>query len=123
MDYKSFQRIAGDPDEPDNVMRTALVVIPKKPFADWLKSIDPKDDHAEQMEGDVYLLPDYETPGQMEGWLKKNFNKIFIHQLNTWYVDETVWPPARTFKMFKEWFQYSTHTMVWDTQDNFIEKV
>jgi hypothetical protein len=58
----------------------------------------------------------------MESWLKKNFDKIFKHQLNNWYIDETLWPPARTFKMFKEWLQYSAHTMVWDMQHDFIEK-
>ncbi len=29
----------------------------------------------------------------------------------------------RTLKMFKEWFDYSMHTMVWDTEEDDIEKL
>jgi len=71
----------------------------------------------------VYLLPDCETPEEMENWLRKNFNRIFSDQLNNWYVDDLLWPQKPTFKMFKEWFSYSLHTMVWDIQTGMIEKM
>ncbi|MEN9599894.1 MAG: hypothetical protein RL596_2213 [Bacteroidota bacterium] len=108
----------------DNVKRTAMLLKPKQPFFDWLKSIDPNDEPNELMkEGNVFLLPDYDEVKQMENWLKKNFDDIFSDQLNNWYIDEELWPKNRTLKMFKEWFYYSLHTMVWDTEDKFIEKV
>lgn len=108
----------------DNVKRTAMLLKAKQPFFDWLKSIDPNDEPSELMkEGDVYLLPDYEEVKEMENWLKKNFDDIFSDQLNKWYIDEELWPKNRTLKMFKEWFDYSLHTMVWDTEVKFIEKV
>jgi len=108
----------------DNVKRTAMLLKPKQPFFDWLKSIDPNDEPSEFMEeGNVFLLPDYDEVKQMENWLKKNFDDIFSDQLNNWYIDEELWPKNRTLKMFKEWFGYSLHTMVWDTEDKFIEKV
>jgi hypothetical protein len=107
-----------------NVKRSALVVKAKKPFYDWLLSIDPNDKPEEMTkEGDVYLLPDYDELKKLENWLKKNFNEIFEDQLNNWYIDEEMWPQHRTFKMFNEWFDYTLHTMVWDTQEKFIEKV
>jgi hypothetical protein len=106
----------------DNVKRSALVLKPKEPFYDWLKSIDPSE-KSYVAEGDVYLLPDYEEPGQMEHWLKKHYDDIFTDQLNNWYVDDSLWPKKRTFAMFKEWFTYSLYTMIWDTEESFIEKV
>ncbi len=102
----------------NNVTRTALVLKPKQPFKDWLNSIEPGDSDLELVtEGDVYLLPDYEEKAQMENWLKKHFDEIFSDQLNNWYIEEDMWPQNRTLKMFKEWFEYSLHTMIWDTQD------
>jgi hypothetical protein len=107
-----------------NVKRSAMVVKAKKPFHDWLLSIDPTDKPEEMLkEGDVYLLPDYDELKKLENWLKKNFNEIFEDQLNNWYIAEEMWPQNRTFKMFNEWFDYSLHTMIWDTQEKFIEKV
>lgn len=101
-----------------------MVLKAKQPFFDWLKSIDPMDKPEEMVaEGDVYLLPDYDEVKKVENWLKKNFNEIFEDQLNNWYIDEEMWPQKRTFKMFNEWFDYSLHTMIWDTQEKFIEKV
>jgi hypothetical protein len=63
----------------DFINRTALIIKPKKPFFDWLKSIDPEDDVLDDYmdDPDVYLLPDYEEIDQMENWLKKNFDAIF----------------------------------------------
>jgi hypothetical protein len=85
--------------------------------------MDPDDkDYKGDNDDDVYLLPDFEEIAQMERWLKKNFDDIFCDQLNNWYTDEDVWPQKRTFKMFKEWFDYSLHTMISDTQDGPITK-
>ena len=48
----------------------------------------------------------------MESWLKRNFDYIFIEQLDQWATDENEWPQNRTLKMFKEWFEYNKNTMV-----------
>jgi len=107
----------------DNVKRTAMLIKPKQPFYNWLINIDPADESNEMMkEGYVYLLPDYDEVKQMENWLKKHFDDIFSDQLNNWYLDEEMWPQKRTFKLFKEWFDYSLQVMVMDTQEKFIEK-
>ena len=114
-----------------NIRRSALVLKPKQPFYDWVKSIrdipeemqTDKADIEPPGEPDVYLLPDYETTEQMERWVSRNFDWLFCEQLNSWYSDEYVWIQNRTFKMFKEWFDYSLHTMVWDSQDGPIDKM
>jgi len=112
--------------EPGNfeiVNRAALTIKAKQPFYDWLNSIEHEDNLSESLQDiDVYLLPDYEELKQIENWLKKNFDKLFIEQLNSWYMDEDLWPKNRTLKMFKEWFEYSLCTMVWDTETKPIEK-
>jgi len=101
-----------------------MLLKPKKPFIDWLKSVDTIDETYEMLnEGDVNLLPDYDATKQMEDWLKKYFDDIFTDQLNNWYIDEELWPQMRTLKMFKEWFDYSMLTMVWDTEEDDIEKL
>ena len=111
-------------DETLNVRRTALVLRPKKPFYVWLEKMDPEDvDLPEELiEGDVYLLPDFEEKKQIEQWLKKHFDDFFCEQMFGWYTDEAVWVQNRTFKLFTEWFEYSLHTMVWDVVDGPIDK-
>ena len=110
-------------EEFSNVKRSALVVSSKAPFFEWVQSIYPDEDNsAVYQDPDVYLLPDYETPEEMERWLKRNFEWIFCEQLNNWCTEENRWPPKLTFKMFKEWFNYSLHTMVWDSVAGPIDK-
>lgn len=107
-----------------SLKRSATVVKPRQPFFDWLLSHDPTMDVTNDMsEATVYLLQDFETPKEMENWLKRNFDELFSEQLFQWYIDETMWPQSRTYKMFCEWFEYSLHTMVFDTQRGFIEKI
>jgi hypothetical protein len=77
----------------------------------------------EDLEGDVYLLPDFEEISQMKIWLKKNYDAIFSDQLNNWYTDEACWPQHRTFSMFAGWFEYSLHTMILDTEETPIVKL
>lgn len=107
-----------------NVKRSAILLTPRQPFFDWLLHHDPAIIIAEEhKEGEIYLLPDFETKKQMTSWLRKNYDELFTEQLHNWYVDETMWPQHRNFKIFEEWFAFSLHTMVWDTQKGFIEKL
>jgi hypothetical protein len=107
----------------ENVRRSAVIVKKQQPFIDWLLHYD-KETIIDEMvlEGDVYLLPDFETTDEMEKWMKKNFDSLFSDQLNGWYTDKAMWPQNRTLEMFKEWFSYNFYTMIWDTQEGFIEK-
>jgi len=107
----------------DLIHRSAIIVKPKQPFFDWLKSIDHEDDFSDlRDETDVYLIPDYESVDQAENWLRKNFDQIFCDQMNHWYTDEDIWTKNRTFKKFNNWFEYSLHTMIWDTLEEPIRK-
>jgi len=107
----------------DHIHRAAVVIKPKQPFFDWLKSIDPDDDFSDLKDvTDVYLIPDFDSDDQAEIWLKKNYDHIFCDQMNHWYTDEDLWSLNRTFKKFKDWFDYSLHTMIWDTIEGPIRK-
>ncbi|TSA34888.1 MAG: hypothetical protein D4R64_10935 [Porphyromonadaceae bacterium] len=104
--------------------RTAMILKPKQPFLDWLNAIDPEvPGNKQDNDYDVYLLPEFDEVNQMETWLKKNFDQFFCDQMNGWYTDESRWVKNRTIKMFKEWFDYSLHSMVLDTQEEDIEKI
>lgn len=107
-----------------NLRRTAIVIKPKKPFFDWVKFLNPLMKEEDWMkEGNIYLLPDYETVEEMEKWLKRFYTELFEEELNNWYVDEEVWPQNRSFKEFSDWFSYECYTMIFDTQKGFIEKL
>jgi hypothetical protein len=107
------------------VQRSAIIIRPKQPFWDWLDGIHPGFKHHDEDDDDspdIYLLPDFEEMKAAETWLKKNFDLLFCTMLNDWYTDESHWVPKRTFKMFKEWFDYTLHTTVYDTLEEPIEK-
>jgi hypothetical protein len=107
----------------DLVERSTIIIKPKQPFFEWLKSIDNEDDFSDlKDETDVYLIPDFETKEEITRWLKKNFDMIFCDQMNHWYTNEEIWTQKRTFKVFCDWFDFSIHTTIWDTLDEPIEK-
>lgn len=107
----------------ENVNRTVIIVKPKSPFNEWLKSIEAENQNYNiEYNSDINLLPDFEEEQQIENWLKRNFDKIFCDQMNNWYTNESLWIKNRTFKMFKQYFNYSMHLMIWDTSDKPIEK-
>lgn len=108
----------------DNINRSALVIKPKKPLIDWLNNIENSQKLSDIIDDtEIYLLPDFEEPRQMETWLKKNYDLIFSDQLNNWYTDESIWPQNRTYKLFKDWFDYTLHSMILDTLDSSITKL
>ena len=55
-------------------------------------------------------------------WIKRNFDKIFINELNDWYTDEEKWPQNRTYKIFLEWFDIEICSMVLDLENHQIRK-
>ena len=95
--------------------RAALIVRPKEPFIQWALSIDndgigPEADD----EQTVYLIPQFDDQRGFERILKKIWPEIFECELEDWYTDETLWPPNRTYAMFKKWFRVEYHTVIED---------
>lgn len=99
-----------------SIQRSVLVVRLKEPFRDWVKSIKPKVKQKEFLKADAYLIPELDTEKQMEKWLRKYFDNIFRDQVDRWQEEGYLWiKQKRTFKMFKQWFDFSFHPMVYET--------
>jgi len=110
------------------VYRCVVVVKPKQPLLDWLRSVDPshnptledicKDSH-------TYLVPDFEEVPDIEKaiekYLKNNFEGIFLNELVAWFTDPQMFPKM-TYPMFRAWFEISIHSMVFDTVNKPIDK-
>jgi hypothetical protein len=76
--------------------RAVIIVRPKAPFIEWVRSLDDKskritaEDIAE--EPNVYLVTAYEMDGEKDQLIAENYKEIFEKELNGWITDESVWP-------------------------------
>lgn len=98
--------------EPGFVNRHAIIVSPRKPFLNWLKKLFPEDDE-EMPPTKIYLADDGVDPNE---WLEKNFDRIFLSELEENYTDSKQFPKNRTFKMFLDWFEVNFSIEVFDIE-------
>ena len=110
------------------INRCAVIVVPKLPFWEWVKKTgDVHDDQLHEVKKDVnmYLVPDYETEpdmfGAIEKYIAKNFEGIFISELEAWYTDPGSFPEI-SYNNFKEWFELTPYTMIFDTVNKGLKK-
>ena len=101
------------------INRSALIVIAKQPFLDWLHNLpEPiaKEITLEAINQDptVYLMPEYEDIDEREGLIRKGFRLIFEEELGTWCTDDCDWPEKRSYEVFSEWFQIDYFSVVQD---------
>ena len=102
--------------------RSAVVIIPKQPFLDWVNAVDDLGTvTADDMQKMLYLVPDYEDPADADKVLKKVCNDIFSRELEGWHTDEEAWPQDRSFKVFKQWFDIQHYEIVTDVGRGPIE--
>ena len=102
--------------EPIN--RNAILVPHKKPFLNWLNKIFKNEKPiSDNEDNNIYLIREMKSNEDIKEWIKKNFDKIFINELNDWCTDEFAWPINRTYVMFIEWFDIEIHSMVLDLED------
>jgi hypothetical protein len=108
----------------ESVNRAAVLVIPKKPYCEWASNLPDSslpDDATltvSHLESTVFLLPEYEDDGEVEGILRGVYSQIFELELAGWDQREDVWPQNRTFEMFLEWFDIIVTSMVLDVSDD-----
>ena len=62
----------------------------------------------------MYLLPEYEDPTSQQEALEVFWPAIFEAMLGGWVRDESLWPKSSTRRMFQEWFEIQTGSMVQD---------
>src|SRR5688572_26495619 len=119
------------------INRTAVTILGARPYLDWTKSRDQtfaptrvaEDPSAgvsvvvprTKSYGTAILLPEFELEEDLQEWVEENFAWVFEFQLAAWTEDESVWPPNRDLKMFREWFRVDIHSAVIDVPDDDIE--
>jgi hypothetical protein len=101
--------------------RSAILIIPRQPYADWANALDDDGPRFELSEANdeltVFLGPDLDTVEEIEAYVTKNFDYFFETSLFGWSTDPTQWPRRRTRRMFRDWFDIRIHTIVEDTLD------
>jgi hypothetical protein len=106
--------------------RTAIILVPKRPYADWANSLDDDGPRFEVSEANdeltVFLGPDLDTVDEIDAFVTKHFDFFFEHWLFGWSTDSAQWPQRRTRRMFREWFDVRIHTMVEDVVDAPLER-
>lgn len=102
------------PEDFGSINRSMLYISYKQPFYDWLKFHDKETDITEVLEGNAYLLPQFEFPEELEDYLRKNFDRFFVSELFDWYTLPKMWPKKRTWELFNEWFDLKYTIMVLD---------
>lgn len=107
--------------KPETINRSAINIQLQHPFLDWLHRADPTSEEITlqslQIEPTIYLLPETTSKDDADSLLRRCFDEIFTEQLNSWCRDITIWPSKRTFKMFRQWFEWSYHSMIYDLSD------
>ena len=107
----------------DSINRNAITIRARKTFFDWINSVFPEDEPVEEnQENNIYLVREMDSNDIVLNWIKKNFDSIFINELNDWCTDEKDWPKNRTFKMFKDWFEIEISSMVLDLEEYPVTK-
>lgn len=110
------------------VYRCAIVVKPRQAMVDWLKKIDFSFEVSfEELVEDsaVYLVPDLEEVEDIdeaiERFIKSNYKGIFLNELSGWLLDPET-HPKMSYALFKEWFEISLHTLVYDMVNMPLDK-
>jgi hypothetical protein len=107
----------------ETINRNAIIVKPRQAFWDWLNSVYPDEEKIEEVdENNIYLIKEMNSNEDIRKWIKRNFDRIFINELNDWVSEEEYWPKNRTQKLFTEWFDIEVHSMVLDIEESPVLK-
>lgn len=103
--------------------RSAVVVIRKLPFFEWVRDGDPKNQRsieeisiAESIDPTVYLVPAYWNEDDQDQIVRHFFDLIFESELEVFYPNRDVWPEI-TWENFVEWFDVQFLAPVIDLVD------
>lgn len=107
--------------DPATINRHLILIVPKQAALDWIMSVDQQPleglslDQLSQ-EQEAYLVSEgtINTPEQAQQWALQRFSVLFDSFLNSWFVDQALWPKRRTRKMFLDWFEVQFHSTLWD---------
>ena len=108
------------------INRNAVMVRPKQPFLDWIRSLPgqaiPISLDSLRTDCDVYLLPEVKDSEQAMRYLQRQCAEVFKNQLEGWDTEESSWPTNLNWRTFKRWFDIEVHSIVVDLSDEPIEE-
>ncbi|OAD44689.1 hypothetical protein [Polaribacter atrinae] len=112
-----------DEFEENFINRSAISIKPLQPFIDWHNTIypDSKIDATTFNDVNIYLINNNSFEN-IEVHLKKKFDKYFMMELDGWHTNKKEWPQKRNYKMFKNWFQVTISTAVFDLEKTPVSK-
>ena len=102
------------------INRTALVVRPKPALIEWANEVFPEQpldpaDMDQHDEGDIFLLPDFDSVELVLQHLQANVEDLLGVLLEGWSVDERDWPAPLDWALFERFYHYHIETAVTDT--------
>jgi hypothetical protein len=104
------------------INRGLMLVRPRQPFLDWIRSIDeaPEILELEDIQDDctTYLVPEFDSADDEPAVIAWCWDVVFEQELFSWFTDESLWPANRTQDMFMEWFEIEFNTLVFDLVDD-----
>ena len=107
----------------NTINRTLLIVIPKKPYVDWVNNleIDENGDDTGAEHHSAYLISEKYDEYNYKNYLKKHYSDIFEEELYSMIRDPDLWPENRDFKTYNEWFDTHACDTVFDLSNEPIE--
>jgi len=98
------------------VNRSAVVVIPRQPFLDWLHRVGSSSGTLTVTDlGDdpsIYLLPECEVEHELEA--SKKYAGNLRGPAYGWYRAQDRWPEDRSLETVQLWFDYRLHSVLFD---------
>jgi len=105
------------------INRTLLIVVPKKPYIEWVKSceIDESDLDNGAEHYSAYLISEKYDEFNYKNYLKNHYMDIFEEELSSMIRDPDLWPQKIDFKTYNEWFETKAIEVVYDLSNEPIE--
>ncbi len=123
-DVEEILKQAGHPDCPiiPKSDYSAITIIPKQKFWDWVSTQTDLDNIPPNMKKDfnIYLIPDIELESDLEQELHENFQEIFKIELTRYINSDTKFPEIN-FMDFLQWFEIKSSSHVMDLTGELLD--
>ncbi|TCK02681.1 hypothetical protein [Marinobacterium mangrovicola] len=99
--------------------RSALVVRPKQPLADWAAEQAPEENldlESLRQEGTVYLIDEAEQESSFADALDEGWRAIFENELAAWDEFGDHWPVLER-SLFDQWFEVEPQILAFDLSE------
>ncbi|MGI6611727.1 MAG: VacJ [Limnochordia bacterium] len=101
------------------INRSALVIVPKEPYIQWIVSLDPSlqgETEWLREQVSVYLVAEDPEGSEESAPVTDYFSRIFEYELEGWDEDRRLWPKKRSFALFQQWFDVRAQSIVTDLE-------